>query len=61
MAIDLTESGLETSVSLEGTPARQIREIPFYILALGDYSNGGNHLPVAERARSKLTAIISMM
>lgn len=50
MAIDLTESGLETSVSLEGAPARQIREVPFYILALGDYGNGGNPLPVAERA-----------
>lgn len=50
MAIDLTESGLETSVSLEGAPGRQIDELPFYILAIGDYSNGGNHVPATERS-----------
>lgn len=49
MAIDLTESGLETAVSLEGDAGRQIEELPFHILVCGDFSNGKNARPIAQR------------
>ncbi|MER3429678.1 MAG: hypothetical protein C4324_01310 [Blastocatellia bacterium] len=50
MAIDLNETGLEAGVSLEDEAGRQIRELPFQILVCGDFNNGKNSKPFAERA-----------